>query len=376
MRGRLGLIAVACALGGCGGQRAPGPAPAPTPTPRPPTDRERLQGLLQRRGDAVLAGRRVRGLGLTSASYAVDRMTIAGRRARLRVRLSYSVRGVHGDFGSLRTLRARRAHGRWRIARRQGARNLDPWEVDDYARRRTPHFVVWTPRGIDAPAAALEAGYARLAAVLEGGRLRRRYLVVVARDGDAARRLTERISGLESLTAITDTKARIEGPEERVAEIGSQRLIIVHKQFAAATAQDQQMVVTHELTHAALAPVTSGRVPSWLTEGVALYVSEDDRRPEYAARPTVPTLAALSAPDAIGRTIGDDQAAAYATASAAAYGIAERYGRERLLALYELFRRPSLHGRRGDPRLAERATRRVLGVGLRELQRSLDEGDA
>ncbi len=377
MRGALPLCLALALLTGCG-DRQPGPSPRPaptvTPTPAPPTDAQLLRRVLRRRARAVEAARRVRRLGLTSARYVVARTTVRGDRALLRVRLSYGVRGVAGDFGLERVLRARRRRGAWRISGAAGERRADAWDIDDYRREQSPHFVVWTPRDIPAPIAALEASYARMRDVLDRGRLRRRYLVVIARDGEHARRLTQRIGGLDSLAALTDTEVQLEGPAERVGTIASLRLLIVQSSFATGGATVQRTVITHELTHAALAPITSGRTPSWLTEGVAEYVSEDDRRAEAArdrAIGTAPSLRALSAPDAIGRLGGAPQSAAYAAASAAAYAIAERYGRERLLRLYEAYGNERLHGRPGDPALTDRAARRVLGVSLAALQGSL-----
>ncbi|MGI8624802.1 MAG: hypothetical protein ACR2NB_15280 [Solirubrobacteraceae bacterium] len=265
-------------------------------------------------------------------------------------------------------------HGRWRVERAAGSRSADPWEVDAYRRERSAHFVIWTPAGVPAPVDALEAGYARLRAVLDRGRLRRRYLVVVARDPERGRRLTRHIRGLDTLTTLTDTQVRFQGPAARVTAIDSQRVVVIASRFAAAGPTVQQTAVTHELTHAALAPATSGRVPGWLIEGIALYTSQDDRRAEAAADTklgTAPTLRELSAPDAVGRLEGDAQSAAYAVSSAAAYAIAERHGRAGLLALLEAYSSPRLPGRAGDPRLTDRALRRVLGTRLDDLQASL-----
>ncbi len=124
------------------------------------------------------------------------------------------------------------------------------------------------------------------------------------------------------------------------------------------------------MTHAALAPVSSGRTPGWLTEGLALYVSGDDRTVE-AATLGGPGLRRLSRPDAVARLSGDAQRQAYALASAAAFTIAERYGRDRLLRLYLAFNRPGLRGRAGDPALTDAAVRRVLGTSLAGLERAV-----
>ena len=129
--------------------------------------------------------------------------------------------------------------------------------------------------------------------------------------------------------------------------------------FTALGPDGRRRLITHELTHAALTGATSGRTPAWLVEGVALYVS-GDRRPA----PPGADLGALSAPGAIARASGDAQAAAYATSSAAAFAIADRFGQRRLLKLYDAFNDPKLIGAPGPtarpPRRPARA-RRVAG---------------
>ena len=143
-------------------------------------------------------------------------------------------------------------------------------------------------------------------------------------------------------------------------QVASQRLLVVWPAFAPLDAEGRARVVAHELTHAALASRTSGRTPGWLVEGIALYVS-GDRRVGAAARYVAGdagrvsrralTLTGLSAPGAIGRLGGDGQSAAYAYSSAAAFYVAERYGRKRFLRLYAAFNDPDLtepDGRRAD----------------------------
>ena len=241
--------------------------------------------------------------------------------------------------------------------------------------RRSGHFVVIAPLELDLATLvdALEGGYARMGDVLKKPRLRRRYLVVVAGGAQAARSLTNEIRGVESLAAISDAEVQETGPAQRVSEVVSQRLVVVWPPFSTLGAEGRQRVVTHELTHAALAGVTSGRTPAWLTEGIALYVS-DDRRVDEAAQLRVqgelPSLRRLSRPDAIARLSGDRQAAAYAYASAAAFYLAERFGRQRLLRLFDAFNDEDLAGH-GGPAVADRAVRRVLGISAARLERDL-----
>jgi hypothetical protein len=357
-------LAVAVALAGCGGTK-PRPRPTPTPTPNPPTDEQLLQRALDARASAV----RAPGLGVHGVALKLDGARVRGDRARVRVRLTYRVLGVPGSFGASRRLNARRgADGRWRIGGPVGTRDRAPWEADRYRRLATGHFVVWFPRGVDLDGlpVALDDGYVRMRTALRAGTLRKRYLVVVARDARHGRRITSSIRGLRGLTALTDTQVRQSGPAERVVSVASQRVLVLLPAFASLDPEQQRQTVAHELTHATLAPVTSGRVPSWLIEGTAMYVS-GDRRP---AAPS-PTLRALSAPDEIGRLDGAAQADAYGVASAAAFAIADRYGPRRLLALYEVFNGERLRGKAGDPALVDRAVRQVLGVSLRTLQRRL-----
>jgi hypothetical protein len=321
------------------------------------------------------AARNARGLGLRGVALVVDSADVAGRRATLRVRSVYGVRGVGGRFGSARRVVAVRTAGGWRVRRESSRRERHPWEVGPVQERRSRHFVVLAPAGLE-PAAlmdALEGGYARMGDVLLRPRLRRRYLVVVAGGAQAARALTERISGVGSLAALSDAEVREDGDARRVSEVVSQRLVVVWPPFSTLGAEGRQRVVTHELTHAALAGTTSGRTPAWLVEGVALWVSED-RRIDHAAQLRVqgdlPSLRELSAPDAIARLSGDRQSAAYASASAAAFYLVERYGRRRFLRLLSTFNDEDLPGRPGAE-VTRGAVRRVLGISLPRLERDL-----
>jgi hypothetical protein len=91
--------------------------------------------------------------------------------------------------------------------------------------------------------------------------------------------------------------------------------------------------------------------------------------PSGAARRAL-TLRGLSRPDAIARLHGAGQEAAYAYASAAAFYIVGRYGRQRYLRLYDAFNDETLPGRAGVG-VTDQAVRRTLGVSLTKLERDL-----
>lgn len=290
-----------------------------------------------------------------------EHIRVSGDRARVRLEVSYGIAGVVGAFGSERRATVARTPDGWRVARMGGARGRPPWEVDDFRQHRSEHFVVLAPPEVPVEelVLALEDGYATTRGLLTSGRLRRRYLVVVAAGSEQARALTQEIRGLDTLAALSDAGVIQGGPAKRTTRVVSLRLVVVWPPFSQLDADGRRRVVTHELTHAALTKTTSGRTPAWLTEGVALHVS-GDRRPA----PPNADLAALSKPGSIARLTGEPQAAAYAASSAAAFAIADRFGTERLLALYDAFNDPKLTG----PRLVDRALRSELGVTLAELE--------
>jgi hypothetical protein len=386
VRPRAAAAALTILICGCGGGD---PAPRPTATPGTPAERaeptaaELIATLLEKRAAALEAGdprayaatataaqrrrdrvhaRRAARLELRNVELAASSVDTRANRATARVLTSYSFRGVRSEFQVRRRI-ALRKRREWRITNVKSARGAPPWEVGDFVARRTRHFLVLAPGDLDVGdlPAALEDGYATMRDLLVRPRLQRRYLVVVTADAAQARALTTEIQGVETLTAISDATVVQGGPEASVDRVLSLRLLVVWQAYAALGPEERAKVVTHELTHAVLAGATSGRTPSWLGEGIALYVSSD-RRPA----PPGADLVALSRPDAIARLAGTTQASAYATSSAAAFAIADRFGRRKLLKLYDVFNEPSLRGRPG-PRLTNRAVRRVLGISLADV---------
>lgn len=416
------LAAVALTLlAGCGGGDARPDPPRPAardaaPVNRahgaslPPSDADAVRALLARRagalerGDAAAyaatatgaaqrrrdraAARRARPLHPREVALTAERIDLVGDRAELRVRSSYRIRGIAGTFSAARRVVAVRRGAGWRVRAETSRRERHPWEVGRYALARSRHFTIVVPAGLPTGAlvTALEGGYARIRALLPGHPLRKRSLVVVAGDPVQALALTGSIRGVGGLAAVSDSQVIETGPARRVERVASQRLIVVWPRWSALPPAARERVVTHELTHAALADTTSGRTPAWMVEGVALYVSGDRRTADASrllrgdvagfsaaqasAAHRALSLDALAWPGAIGRLRGTGQAAAYAFSSAAAFRIAERYGRARLLRLYQAFNDEELRGRPG-PAVADRAARRVLGTSTGALERDL-----
>jgi hypothetical protein len=383
VRGGAALAVAALVLAGCSGGHPASPSPTAGPPAQraaePPSDAQLIDDLLRDRAEALEAGharaylgtatpaqrrrdRRViaRAAGLRLRDVRLDpaSLDITDRRATARVILHYGIAGIRGTYESRRRVDLVKARDRWRVARVSGRRAVPPWEVARFSERRTRHFVVLAPAGsrVGDLLATLESGYDTIRARLRQGRLRRRYLVIATVDPAQAWALTSEIRGLESLAAISDATINERGPARAVSDVVSLRLLVVSSAFAGLTPEGRERTIAHELTHAALAGATSGRTPAWLVEGMAMYVS-GDRRPA----PPGADLASLSTPYAIARLSGRAQARAYAASSAAAFAIVDRFGRRRLLALYDAFNDPSLAGPAG-PRLVNHALRRELGI--------------
>jgi hypothetical protein len=367
---------------------------AGTPAARPLTPAQQLDRLLARRSAALRRGdarayaatstgrqraadrraaRNARGLGLRDVALTVEAIDIGRRRATMRVRSLYGLRGVAGRFGGRRRLVAVRTARGWRVAREAGRRERHPWEVDRYVRRREGRFVLLLPAGLQAGALgpALTGGHAAVRRRLARRRLKGRLLVVVVRDARRAGRITAGIRGVGGLAAITDSRVREAGPALRAVEVSSQRMIVVWPGFGSLPPEERTRVITHELTHAVLAGATSGRTPAWLIEGIALYTSDDRRVAEAATAPGRTSLSALARPDRIARLSGAGQGRGYAYASSAAFYVADRYGERALERLYAAFGRESIRGRPGQPRTTDRALRATLGVSLRRFERDL-----
>jgi len=111
--------------------------------------------------------------------------------------------------------------------------------------------------------------------------------------------------------------------------------------------------LTHEFTHAAMGPVTTGYTPSWLVEGFAEYVPfKTEKVPSsYLHR----VLEGLNVDDLPKDDKFYDEPRNYVTAWLACRLIAERYGEAKLLALYEAFDRSDSQGS---------VLPRVLGISL------------
>ncbi len=396
------VAAVAAAVAGCGGSNEPAAKPAPTPTPgdttvsqgaeQPRDDAGDINALLRERaqqlerGDANAfaatstgaqrardrrAARRTKRLSLEQVRFIPDEVQTSGDRATLAVTLSYRVRGMKRPFRTRRRLVARRSADRWRITRDRSRREPLPWEVAAFRAVRTRHVVLLVPPGMDAAPlrSGLEQAYREISRDLPSRDLPPSVLAIAAKDAGQAEELTGRIA--KGIVAIANVAVEW-GPEPalQVERVLAQRLIVVVDRWGTQDDFARQSTLVHEMTHTALDPDTSARTPPWLVEGLAMYVSNDDRSDEARARaagagPST-SLRRLCKPNSIFRLRGSDQGAAYAVSSAAAETIVARRGNKGLFELYDAFNDSRIPGLPGA-RTTDRVLRRTLGMSLAQL---------
>jgi hypothetical protein len=305
-------------------------------------------------------------------------MQTRGDRARVSVRMSYSVSGMRRPFRTPRRVELRRTGDGWRVARDVPAKEPLPWEVDSFRVSRAPHVVLLTPRGVDPQQLlpGLTRAYRDIARDLPRRDLPPSVLVIGARDAAQTERLSGRIG--PRIVALADVSVEWGfAPAFEVQRVLAQRMVVVVSRWSAMPEADRQNTLAHEMTHTALNPDTSGRTPAWLVEGVAMYAAGEDRTAEAHARAagagSSVELRAISGPGAIGRLTGDEQSAAYAISSAAAHVIAARRGSKGLLALYDAFNDKAIGGRPGA-RTTDRVLRETLELTLAEVQAAATGG--
>jgi hypothetical protein len=145
------------------------------------------------------------------------------------------------------------------------------------------------------------------------------------------------------------------------APVPADRVVVNPRAFAELSGLGRQVVFTHETTHVATRAVTGARTPLWLSEGAADWTAY--RGAGRAPRRIAPELAADVAAGRVPRSLPSDTdfgttaaglAQAYEGAWLACRLIADRWGADRLTALY----------RAADRTDQDTALRRTLGVGL------------
>ncbi|MFF0817007.1 hypothetical protein ACFYVR_17890 [Rhodococcus sp. NPDC003318] len=193
----------------------------------------------------------------------------------------------------------------------------------------------------------------------------RRAVVIVTADQDE---FTEQVGGQHSgsdIAAVAVSDAVTPGS----GTVTGQRIVFSPSAGERLTEASRRAVLRHELTHVATRATTTDGSPMWMLEGFADYVghrgSGEDVR---SVAPTVSAAVDLHGPpvrlpsDADFAAGGERALAAYESAWSVAAFVADRFGEDRLRALYrELSTGPV------DADVVDERVRSVLGVSTRDL---------
>jgi hypothetical protein len=210
--------------------------------------------------------------------------------------------------------------------------------------------------------------------------------VIVARNGKDTRALTKNYRTLSALVAVAEAQVALDGPAKRVSAVGGERIFVLWRSYGDRRADERRIVIAHELVHAALVKRSGGRVPAWLSEGIALYASGDKRAGDAGAllsggqlrdsskqqsAENALSLTKLAKPSSLDRMSAVPLAFAYSYASAAAYTIVQKHGRNALLRLYSAFNSEKIEGPAGR-KLSDKVVRKVLKKSLKTLESEID----
>lgn len=414
------LAAVAVAFAACGdnGGDSPSPTskqaaskttPKATPTP-PPNDTAQLAKLLTVRAAALRAGNDVSlrntsmgalatrdkrtaaaagELPISTIDLAAEATEIAGKRATLRVNMSYTFEGIETTYYKTSRMSAEKTPEGWRFTNdRPSAGTLAPWEFTRYKARETKHFLALAPRNVRVGKLMtdLEKGRTKMRRGLAGVKPPDKVLVIVARDGRDINALTKNRKTRRLLVASAESQYATTGSAQRITRVWGARVFVMWKSYRAGSTAERRQVVAHELVHSALAHRTSARTPPWLFEGIALYASGDNRSPdagaiisgrgvlrsstEQARAQAAMSLAKLSRPKALEQMSSVGISFAYAYSSSAAYTIAAKHGRKALLRLLTAYNSEKNKG--SGRKLADRVVRRTLKKSLKTLESEVD----
>jgi hypothetical protein len=414
----LAALAMSAVAAGCGGSSKPA-ASKPTATAKtrqsgqakakPPSDSEALQDLLRTRARAIqdgdpdlLAGTSVgaqqtrdrrqakwaAALSLGPVELSAGSTKFDAEAATMHVQTTYDFDGVDSRFLVRSAMTLAKTPEGWRVKRDRPTGVEAPWQHGRYVPHRSPHFLALTPKGLRVAGLMrdLEAGRAKMKAALPGVRPPSRLLVVVTRGNRDTRALTRDVRALGSLTAIAEASVDEQGPAKRVASIAGQRLVVIWRSYGRDSRAGRRETIAHEMTHASLLKRTSGRMPVWLIEGMAMYASGDERYGEagallsgaqlrdnskQAAAKRTLSLTALGRPTSMAKLSSTPLAFAYSYSAAAAYAIAAKHGRKGLLKLYDGFNDEKITGRAGR-KLMDRVMRRTLHQSFKSVQSDVD----
>ena len=156
-----------------------------------------------------------------------------------------------------------------------------------------------------------------------------------------------------------------------VQRVLAQRMTLIMDRYELMPVEEREQTLVHEMVHTALGPDTSGRVPQWLVEGLALYVSREDPRARGGRGGGGAPLAAAA------QQAGRDRQAQRRRQERRLRDRLRRSARDRrpqanegLFRFFEAFNDSTITGPPG-PRTTDKVMRKSIGLSLAELDAAI-----
>ncbi len=258
--------------------------------------------------------------------------------------LSYSVREAKPVFTSSLEYTLRReggiASGRWLVSEVGG--QLPFWVYGKTAAKRSGAFwIFYRPELADElPVVEREAqaAFERIDQALPGRAEPVNVMYITASEEEFTS-LTQRSA--ERFLGVALARYHI---NKRGVTITSQSFYINGAAFQSDPSQDRQQTIAHELTHLVLSPTTMPYTPAWVSEGAAMFITNNFDRDvitDWYRRggPASLDLFELTGKTSFGEAdhAGEETTVEYAYSAYLAKYLADTYGQDTFLAFYDSF---------------------------------------
>lgn len=276
----------------------------------------------------------------------------------LDVQVRYNLKDIAIDNPFIYDFSARfvRSDGRWEIIEFAPKRNHPFWWGSDFSLYETEHFLIFTRpdsvQNLQTLQSEVEIAYAELAA--RGIKLEQKYVAYFTGPQDSLYALTGMANTHLVGVALSryDINGRDANTGERTINAINRAFYVNSEQFV--TNQNlanlnqssilRQSIITHELVHLAFSHSARPFTPPWLSEGIAVYYSEQfimDTAYQFAQEGKLAqiTLAELTGLETLGDhdIIGQQTELRYIYSGAVVRYLIEKYGEQQVQSFFRAY---------------------------------------
>lgn len=247
-----------------------------------------------------------------------------------------------------------RVDGQWMITKFDPKRNQPFWWITDFSLHDSAHFLIFTRPDSAQNLANLQAEVERSYASLQarGIPLEEKYVAYFTGENDSLYALTGMANTHLVGVALSryDINGRDIGNGDRTIKAINRAFYVNSEQFALNQAIDansatlRQSIITHELVHLAFAHSARPFTPPWLSEGIAVYYSEqfvleDARRYHQQGYFDQINLSNLTGLETLGDhdLVGEATEMRYIYSSAVVNYLIETYGEDMVRTLFRAY---------------------------------------